>query len=204
MMRCENFLSAPRIRVAPIMQIGRRVFVRTALGLLVATGYRSKHLDQCPRLTPDHCPDRPQSRSHQHWSHAIFDDESRIILYHPGRSAREFHPFPGCSNLLVFQQQNEKLKHAHDSGRDGLWPHLWRLCTNMRRWWQWSGVSLGHWSGCFQRCPAATKHGLHISTSDQSYPDPNKQTFRLTIKRKKAWCPFDVNFLKIIAHVAPG
>ena len=41
--------------------------------------------------------------NHQHWSHAIFDDEFRVRLYHSDRRAREFDLFLGCNNPLSFQ-----------------------------------------------------------------------------------------------------
>ena len=79
----KNVLSASRVRVELIRWTGCCVFV--------AAGYQSKHPDWCPRLTPDHSchhsmfKDRLQNLNHQHWSHAIFDDESRVRLYHSDR-----------------------------------------------------------------------------------------------------------------------
>ena len=55
---------------------------------LGAAGYRSKHPDWGPKLIPDHSwcrsmlAGKPQNWNHQHWSHAIFDEESRVSVYH--------------------------------------------------------------------------------------------------------------------------
>ena len=56
---------------------------------------------------------RPQNCNHQHLSHAIFDDDSRISLYHYSHCAREFRLFPARNNPLAFQQQDEKFGHDH-------------------------------------------------------------------------------------------
>ena len=53
-MMWRSFLSAFRIRVELIRLTGCHVFVHTVQGCLVATGYHSKHPEQCPRLNPDH------------------------------------------------------------------------------------------------------------------------------------------------------
>ena len=87
----------------------------------VAARYQRKHTDQCPKLTPGHrcrsrtLADRPQNWNHQHLSHAILDDESRVSLYHSGRRAHNSHLFLGCNNPVAFQQHDDKLGHAHHS-----------------------------------------------------------------------------------------
>ena len=53
----------------------------------------------------------------------IFDDESRVSLYHSDRHVREFHLFCGCSNSLVFQQHDDNLGHAYSRCRGWLWTH---------------------------------------------------------------------------------
>ena len=57
----------------------------------------------------------------QHWPHAIFDDGSRVSLYHSGVYACEIHLFLGCNNPLGFQQHDDKRGHAHYICRDWLW-----------------------------------------------------------------------------------
>ena len=52
-----------------------------------------------------------KKRNNQHWSHAIFDDETMVSLEQSGRRAFEFHLFLGCNNPLSFQQHDEKLGH---------------------------------------------------------------------------------------------
>ena len=128
-MRRKSFLLASRIRVELIRRTGRRVFAYMVQGRLVEVGYRRRHIDWCPKPTVHRChhhmlADRPQNCNHQHWSHAIFDDESRAHLYYrPDRRAREFYLFLGCKNPPAFQQHDEKLGYAHYSRRGWLWTH---------------------------------------------------------------------------------
>ena len=60
---------------------------------LVVAGYLPRHPNRCPRLIHNHrchqwlLEDRPLNWNCQHWSHAIFDDESRVSLYHSDNRA---------------------------------------------------------------------------------------------------------------------
>ena len=110
--RWKSFHSASMIRLDLIRRYWRHVFVHMIKRHLVAAGYHAWHSGQYPRLNPGYCccphllADRPQSWNHQHWSHAIFDDESRSrsSLYHSG--------------LCAWNQHNEKLGYA-DYTRSG-------------------------------------------------------------------------------------
>ena len=112
-----------------VRRTGRLVVVHMVQGLLVAVGYHSRHPGRCPRLNHHHrcrrrmLADMPQTWNHQHWSHPMFHDESRVSLYHSDYRACEFHHFLGCTNPLAVQQHDEKLKHAHYSCRGWLWTH---------------------------------------------------------------------------------
>ena len=123
------FFQLSRIRVGLIWRTGRPVVVRMIQGRLVAVGYHSRHPDRCPRLTHHHrcrrriLADMPKNWYHQHCSHPIFDDESRVSLYHFDHRSCESHLFLGCNNPLAFQQHNEKLGHARYSCRGWLWTH---------------------------------------------------------------------------------
>ena len=87
-LRWKSFLSASRISEELICQFGRTVVVRTAQGRLVANRSHPRHPDRCLWLAPDHrchhrlLANRRQIWNHQHLSHTIFDDESRVSLYH--------------------------------------------------------------------------------------------------------------------------
>ena len=55
------------------------VFFHPVKRCLVAAGYRSRHPNWCPKLTPDHCRHHmlshmDQNWNHQHWSHVLFVD----------------------------------------------------------------------------------------------------------------------------------
>ena len=103
-MKWNSFRSVPRIQVELIRLTGCLVFVHAAQGRLKAVGYLWRHSDQCPRLSPNHhrchrmLADRPQKWNHEHWSHAIFKDESTVSLHHSVHRARVFHLFHGCNN----------------------------------------------------------------------------------------------------------
>ena len=123
------FSQLSRIWVELIRRTGCPVVFRMVQGCLVVDGYQSRHPDQCPRLTHHyHCrrsmlADMPQNWNHQHWSHPIFDDESRVSLCRSDHRACEFHLFPGSNNPLAFQQHDEKLGHARYSCTGWLWNH---------------------------------------------------------------------------------
>ena len=51
----KSFLSASRIEMELTRRTGRRVFVSTVQGCLLATGYCSRHSDRSSWMTPDHC-----------------------------------------------------------------------------------------------------------------------------------------------------
>ena len=91
-MRGNRFLAAPGIGVELIRRIRRRVVVRTVQRRLVPAGYRSKHSDRWSRLTlPDHRRHCRMNWNHQHWSHVIFVDESKVSLYHYDRHVSWMH-----------------------------------------------------------------------------------------------------------------
>ena len=83
--RWKNFLQVSRIGAELINWPWRPV--HTVQGRLLATGQRPRHPDRWPRLTPHHrchcriLAGRPQIWNHQHWSHAILDDESMVGLW---------------------------------------------------------------------------------------------------------------------------
>ena len=124
-LRWKSFLSASRSRWG---RSGRPVIVRTVQGRFVAAGYRS-HPGRCPRLTPHRCcgrhmlADRPQTWNHQRWSHAIFDDDPRVSLYHSDPRVCEFRLFRGWNHQLTFQRHDEKVGHVRYSCRGWLWTH---------------------------------------------------------------------------------
>ena len=94
------FPTLSRIRVERISQTGRHVFVHTVQGRLVAAECHQKHPGRCPKLTPDHnCRRRMLADKLENWnyllSYVIFDDESRVSLYHAGRRAHKCHLFLG-------------------------------------------------------------------------------------------------------------
>ena len=82
----NRFLSETRIRVELSKQIRRSVFVCMVQRRLVTAVDSSRHPDRCPELILDTLRrlvvHHQQKWIHQHWSHVIFADESRVILYH--------------------------------------------------------------------------------------------------------------------------
>ena len=65
------------------------------------------------------------------------------------------------------------------------WFQFWGLSVNMHRWWRWSVVSLGHWSGRFERYPAATKHFWTLQTKTRRPVCRTSSTLILAAERKK-------------------
>ena len=93
-MRRNRFLSPSRFRVELIRRTGRLVSARMVQRRFVAAGYHPRRPARCPRLTYEH---RRQRRvwahgyrnwNHQHWSHVMIADESRLSLYHCDGHAR--------------------------------------------------------------------------------------------------------------------
>ena len=179
-LRWRSSPSVSRIRVELIRRLGCLGLARTAQGHLVAAGYRSRHPDGChfsSSLPPPYVGKQTQSWNHQHWSHAIFHNESRVSLYHSGHHARGFHLFLACNNALVFQQYDEKLGHAHCGCRGWLWTHqqiaqetsaersCFGACVPTCGRGDGGRVSLEHQSGCLERYPAATKRPWTILTT---------------------------------------
>ena len=162
--------------------------------------------------------DRSQNCNHRLLSHTIFDDESRISLYFlvvvPANSICFF-------DTLAFQQHYQKHGHSHHSCTGLLWTHetnstryrCWWfqsrcLCANMLRW-RWSGVSLGHRSGCLERCSAVTKHlwtvwiktqrRVHLISTTLVLDAEIKLIMLLIWRMARFFCPSSIH-----AHVAPG
>ena len=170
-MRQKLFLSMSRIKVNLIRRSGRPAFVCKVQRRWVAVGYRSRPPDWCLRLTPDH------------WSHAIFDYESKVSLHQSGRSAREFHLFLACNNPLAFQQHDDKLRYTHYSCRGWLWqiatlmiPVLmlvWQHAAMVRSqsglsvWLSWAisrcySTSLGHMNKYMVSSATDQLHSNHV------------------------------------------
>ena len=100
-------------------------FFCTVPGRLVSAAYRSRHPDQCPRLTSGRSccrlmlADKRQYWSHQHWSHPIFDDESRVSLYQSDHRIHRLHLYFRCNDST----KQRKLGHTHYGYRGWLWLH---------------------------------------------------------------------------------
>ena len=97
------------------------ISVYTVQRRLVMAEYRSRHLDKFPLLFPDLRQLRPISvHWHKNWnhqSHVIFDDESRVSLYHS-------HPLRfWCNNPLSFQQHDEIFENGNNSSMVWPWIH---------------------------------------------------------------------------------
>ena len=69
--------------------------------------------DSWSSLPSSHVGRQVQNWNHHHWSHVVFDDEARSNCITLILVPFEFHLCLGCSNPLVFQQHDEKLRHAH-------------------------------------------------------------------------------------------
>ena len=99
--------------------------------------------------------DRPQNWNHQHWSHAWFDDETRVSLYlwcprippvslmQQSASLSTTWRTTGAHTLQFKRMTMDS--SANSTWDECWWFQLWCLRTNMRRW---SRVSLRHRSGC--------------------------------------------------------
>ena len=91
------YLSANHeVMVGLIGWTGCSVFVCTVQRCLGAAGYRSRHLDRFPKLTPDHRHRRRRmlAHNHQNWNHqqqslVVVADESILNIYNCGY-ARDF------------------------------------------------------------------------------------------------------------------
>ena len=99
------------------------IFVYTVQRRLTMAGYRSKHPDEFPLLFPDLRHLRRisvhwrKNWNHQHLSHVILDDESRVSLYHSHRLRF------GCNNPLPFQQHDEIFENGNNSSMVWPWTH---------------------------------------------------------------------------------
>ena len=110
-MRRASFFSASRIR----MDLTRRTVCLCSHGLRVLrsswiwfkTSRPTPYTDSSSSLPPPHVGRQDQNWNHQHRSCVIFDDESRVSLYHSGRRVQEFHLFLGCNFPIAFQQHDE-------------------------------------------------------------------------------------------------
>ena len=111
-MKGNRFIWASRIRVELIRRSIRHIVVCKVQRCLVMVGYRPG-LSRCPRMTPDHhhpwCKlvHHHRNWNHQHWSHVIFADKSRVKLYHSNLL------FLVCNNPLTFQQHDKTFGQGH-------------------------------------------------------------------------------------------
>ena len=214
----KSFLSASRITVG---WTGRNVVVCTVQKRLVVAGYIPRHPNWCPRLIHNHryhqwlLEDRPLNWNCQHYSHAIFDDESRVILYHSDHRAvmklnRQWKRLKDKIELRLIL--HEKIRHVHYRCRGWLWTHeqkhmrpvllvpvLVYVCQHVMAA-VWSGHSLGHRCGYIERYAAVAKHIWTVQTktrlpihliSSTMVLDAERKLFHL-MKWKMACSSFDV------------
>ena len=80
------------------------------------------------------------------------------------------------------------------------WFQFWCLSANIWWRWRWLRVSLGHWSGCYEIYPAATRHIWTVRTktrppvrliSSSPILNAERKLFHLMIRRR-AWPSFSV------------
>ena len=86
------------VRCHLYIESGPRTPCRCPQGSLVTAGYRPRHSDRCPRLTPDYRPAtscwhtvRHRNWNHQHSSHVLFADGCIVSFYSCNEDARVFH-----------------------------------------------------------------------------------------------------------------
>ena len=121
--RRKCFFAAPRIKVELIRQSGPHIFVCMVQGHLVATGYRSRDPNRCPRLTPGHSHRRMlapkhQNWNHQHWSRVLFAEESIVSVYNcNGHVQVLYHVFKRLVDCCI-QETDGILGNDDQSGRD--------------------------------------------------------------------------------------
>ena len=125
-MRRNSFLQAP-IKVELISRTGRPVCFSMIQGRLVTAGYRSRHLDRCPRLTLSHHRRRMLAHkhhnwSHQHWYHVLFADES-INLYKCNGHGRVYRRIVERQRNCCMQETDEIRDNIRHSGRRLTWTH---------------------------------------------------------------------------------
>ena len=152
-----------------IKRSGRSVFVHTVQGRLVAAGHRSRYPERYPKRTPDHrcrmLVNRPQNWNHLHWSHAIFDEESRVSLYHSDSRSIEFQLFHGCNNPLAFKNMTKNSGMTitvvdADLLANNIWDQCgwFQFCCLCANTWcrqrRWSVISVGHQFGYLEWYPA--------------------------------------------------
>ena len=144
-MRGNRFPSAFRIMMDLIKRTGRHAFVLAVqISLnIVAVGYHLRNPDRYLRLTPDH------RWNHQHWSHPIFVNESRVSLYRSDCRAHKYQAFHQHDDQLGHELYRLNLDSSANIRWDKkLWLQIGCLCQNLQRRRCWSGVSRGHLSGC--------------------------------------------------------
>ena len=123
------FAQLSRIRMELIRRTGCHVVVRMVQGRLVATGYRPRHSEQCPRLTPDHrCCRRMLAHRHRNWnrqhsSHVLFSDESIVSLYNCNGHARVFRCVVERLVDCCIQETDGIRRNDDQSGRGWPWTH---------------------------------------------------------------------------------
>ena len=120
---------------------------------LIVVGYRSRHPDKCPRLTPvQRQPQRIlipryQDWNHQHWSHVIFAEEYKVRLYHFDRLSfwmQQYRDIDLSARRCFRARQLQFYGLTLESSANVRWDQCaWFLCANMRRRWRWPGVSPG-------------------------------------------------------------
>ena len=88
MVKMNDFVSAPRLRMQMIHRFGRRMSVQAIQRQFLAARYWSRRPARCPRLTLEHRRRRREwERGHitwdlRQWRHCILSDEFRFSLYH--------------------------------------------------------------------------------------------------------------------------
>ena len=108
---------------------------------------------------------------------------------------------------MIGQDETQKPSSFVIRGQTWLYGRVGSVCwadpckiSNMRRWRRWSGNSLGHRSGCLERCLAVpkchwtmrTKTGRLLRlTSSTLILDDQRKLFQLMIRRR-AWSPCHV------------
>ena len=75
-------------------------FFSAVQGRLVGVGYRPRHLDRCPKLTPNHCQRHPML-AHKHQTGTICTGLIWYLLVSPGSAHRTVMTVPECFVMLL-------------------------------------------------------------------------------------------------------